>query len=144
MLKLRLHFIWFEEQLHVAFARRMQFPPSVVTVMLGPQVVQRGLPFSLSKPIVLLNLSHVHRKPSREKRACKLNNKYIITARKFMNLRFAAGSRFLLASHREQDKETVSKYSSYLHELGSQYSSTSLFTLKAFANVEKMIAINTK
>lgn len=60
------------------------------------------------------------------------------------NLRSTAGTRFRLALHREQDKEIVSKYSSYLHVSGSQYSSTPLFPWNALARFAKIIAINVR
>lgn len=61
-----------------------------------------------------------------------------------MNPRSVAGSRFRLALHREQDRETASKYSSCLHVLGSQYSSISLFAWNALAKVVKKIAISVR
>lgn len=131
--------------------------------MLGPQGAHSGLPFS--KPIVLLYVLHTHRKSAREEKRREIcedkyrrnksrgetdENKYYIGERererekyeiKKKDLRFAAGSRFLLALQREQDRETASKCSSRSHVRGSRYSSTSLFALGALADAEKKDAI---
>lgn len=137
---MRLHLIWFVEHLHVTFARKMHSLPSTVAIMLRSQTAHSGPPFS--NPVILLNLLHAHCKPIQK----HIQIKYILYCTKNMNkmknLRFAAGTRFLLALHRKQDKKAGSKYSSRSHEFGCQYSSTSFFASNALTNDKKKIKIS--